>query len=116
MTKFEVTDAMVEAAHLVVDTMARHGSDMNFDADDAMRAAITAAIEASGLVEENIKLRSALKPFIFALARVDPSRLDSDTRFEIRWRSRHGYTAESAFSLQDLINARAAINKEPKND
>ncbi len=58
MSKFEVTDAMVEAAHLVVDTMVRHGSDMNFDADDAMRAAITAAIEASGILEENARLRA----------------------------------------------------------
>lgn len=112
MTKFEVSDAMVEAA-IKADRQAHMEDCMH---SDCLRAAITAAIKASGLVKENIELRSALKPFIFALARVDPSRLDSDTRFQIRWRSRHGYTAESAFSLQDLINARTALNKEPKND
>lgn len=46
-----VTDEMVQAANLAADTMARHGSDMNFSEDDIMRAAITAALDASGELE-----------------------------------------------------------------
>ena len=53
-----VTDEMVQAANLVVDTMLRHGSDMNFSEADIMRAAITAALEASGELE---RLRAALQ-------------------------------------------------------
>jgi hypothetical protein len=55
MTKFEVTDAMVE------DAVKQYVALMPFKVDPptykAMRAAITAAIEASGLVEENTKLK-----------------------------------------------------------
>ena len=53
-----VTDEMVQAANLVVDTMLRHGSDMNFSENDIMRAAITAALESSGELE---RLRTAAK-------------------------------------------------------
>jgi cytosine/adenosine deaminase-related metal-dependent hydrolase len=46
MTKFEVTDEMVKEAQMAIDTMLSHGSDMGFTADDVMRAAISAALQA----------------------------------------------------------------------
>ncbi len=71
MTKPTVTDAMVEAA---IEAWFRvvKGAESNFlngtpnppvppeNLHDAMRAAITAAIEASGVLEENARLRDAI--------------------------------------------------------
>jgi hypothetical protein len=55
MTKFEVTDAMVEAAWKIY---AAAPVENGWKA--AMRDAITAAIEASGILEENARLRAAI--------------------------------------------------------
>ena len=52
MTKFEVTNEMVE-----VSVKAYFEADVDHQ-NQAMRVAITAAIETSGLVEENARLRS----------------------------------------------------------
>jgi hypothetical protein len=52
MTKYEVTEQMVEAA--------KHAYFNPWPEPRPMRAAITAAIEASGLVEENARLREGL--------------------------------------------------------
>jgi hypothetical protein len=60
MTKFEVTDEMVEAA-IKADRQA-HMEDCVHS--DCLHAAITAAIEASGLVEENARLRIGLRYLI----------------------------------------------------
>ena len=56
--KFEVTDAMVEAASKAENMTNIFNPVRNTSARrKAMRAAITAAFEASGLVEENTKLK-----------------------------------------------------------
>jgi hypothetical protein len=59
MTKFEVTDAMLDAAEQAYDTIAAIEHDA-WCYTAPTRAAITAAIEASGLVEENARLREAI--------------------------------------------------------
>jgi hypothetical protein len=65
MSKFEVTEQMVEAATTAYDD---HCEDFDTETQDAldmhasaMRVAITAAIEASGILEENARLRAALE-------------------------------------------------------
>jgi hypothetical protein len=63
MSKFEVTDAMVEAA---MDVYARGRPAAAWK--DCMRAAITAAIEASGLVDENARLRNLESLCLFWLS------------------------------------------------
>jgi hypothetical protein len=55
MTKPTVTDEMVDAANDVFVKLYFTG---NKTMNDAMRAAITAAIEASGILEENARLRA----------------------------------------------------------
>ncbi len=57
MSKFEVTDAMVDAANDVFVKLYFTG---NKTMNDAMRAAISAAFEASGILEENARLRAAI--------------------------------------------------------
>ena len=57
MTKFEVSDAMVDEAE---DAYNRLSGDEPICYRDAMRAAITAAFEASGILEENARLRAAI--------------------------------------------------------
>jgi hypothetical protein len=58
MTKPTVTDAMLDAAEQAYDTIAAIEHDA-WCYTAPTRAAITAAIEASGLVEENARLREA---------------------------------------------------------
>ena len=59
MTKFEVTDAMLDAAEQAYDTIAAIEHDA-WCYTAPTRAAISAAIEASGILEENVRLRRAL--------------------------------------------------------
>ena len=60
MTKFEVTDAMLDAAEQAYDTIAAIEHD-TWCYTAPTRAAITAAIEASGLVERITELEKAGK-------------------------------------------------------
>lgn len=57
MTKPTVTDEMVDAANDVFVKLYFTG---NKTMNDAMRAAISAAFEASGILEENARLRAAI--------------------------------------------------------
>jgi hypothetical protein len=59
MTKFEVTNAMLDAAEQAYDTIAAIEHDA-WCYTAPTRAAISAAIEASGILEENVRLRRAL--------------------------------------------------------
>ena len=58
MTKPTVTEKALSKA---LDAYNRVNTTEGMSQEDAMRAAITAAIEASGLVEENARLRDAAK-------------------------------------------------------
>lgn len=60
MTKFEVTKAMQQAAERAYDAKAS-SQFQDYCYSGPMRAAITAAFEASGLVEENARLREAVE-------------------------------------------------------
>jgi len=60
MTKFEISDAMLDAAEQAYDTIAAIEHDA-WCYTAPTRAAITAAIEASGLVEENARLRDIIR-------------------------------------------------------
>jgi hypothetical protein len=101
MTKFEVTDAMLDAAEQAYDTIAAIEHDA-WCYTAPTRAAISAAFEASGLVEENARLREALDQIACA-KRVS---LDGVVVFE-SWH-------EFAERLQEI--AEQALNKEPTND
>jgi hypothetical protein len=59
MSKFEISDAMLDAAEQAYDTIAAIEHDA-WCYTAPTRAAITAAIEASGILEENARLRAAI--------------------------------------------------------
>jgi hypothetical protein len=102
MTKFEVTDAMLESAIAAwfavvegIDPRTCEGVPVPPEnLHDAMRAAITAAIEASGL-EENARLRA------FA----------AEVEVECNGHFNCDLTAEEA--LDNIRKELAALNKEP---
>ena len=107
--KYEVTDAMVEAASKA-QTMTNIFSPVRRDAvrRKAMRAAITAAIEASGLVEENARLREALRK-IERLAR-GSAEIMRDQKRTGRWEG----AERTANAFERLSkDASQALNKEP---
>jgi hypothetical protein len=62
-TKFEITDTMVEAGCRAF-VCHPHSTPGNWMQKQPMRAAITAALEASGLVEENARLREAASTIV----------------------------------------------------
>jgi hypothetical protein len=90
MTKFEVTEQMVDEAE---DAYNRLSGDEPICYRDAMRAAITAAIEASGLVEENARLREALRKI-------------EDTEYINQLSGNMNFEILQSFALE-------ALNKEP---
>jgi hypothetical protein len=96
MTKFEISDEMLGDA---IRAYNRAYCTKDQVWDDAMRAAITAAFEASGILEENARLREGLDQIACA-KRVS---LDGVVVFE----SSH----EFAERLQEI--AEQALNKEP---
>jgi hypothetical protein len=81
MTKFEVTDAMVEAAQSGI-----RKADWPWHTPSApMRAAITAAIEASGVLEENARLRKIVQDFMDCV--VFDQHLETDTFLASQFRA-----------------------------
>ena len=100
MTKPTVTDAMVQAATTAYDDHCEYFDTETQDALDmhasAMRAAITAAIEASGILEENARLRT-----IIADARL----------IAVDAQLRATYQKTALERISELL--RTALNKEP---
>jgi hypothetical protein len=103
MKNFEVTDAMLDAAEQAYDTIAAIEHDA-WCYIAPTRAAIEAAINASGLVEENARLQHAVKVADSAL---------SNALFVIRKQGvmPNGSWENGFISDQKVI--RAALNEEP---
>lgn len=136
MTKYEVTDAMLEVA---IEAWFRvvKGAGSNFlngtpnppvpleNLHDAMQAAITAAIEASGLVEENARLREGLnaKPWPPTdaelremLAKIVSVWWSESSYQRIMTRDLSPFDIKGMYAVRDVLApyvARAALNKEP---
>ncbi len=111
MTKFEVTDEMLGDA---IRAYNRAYCTKDQVWDDAMRAAITAAIEASGLVEENARLRKSFS----ALDEIIESNIvgnDGPNRFWVGGVALEGPHADMIFKILRKIQkvCRQALNKEP---
>lgn len=117
MTKFEVTEQMVEAAKTARNLYLDETPAEDLVRSGAMRAAITAAIEASGLVEENARLRKSFS----ALDEIIESNIvenDGPNRFWVGGVALEGPHADMIFKILRKIQkvCRQALNKEPTHD
>jgi hypothetical protein len=107
MNKFEVTDAMLDAAEQAYDTIAAIEHDA-WCYTAPTRAAISAAIEASGVLEENARLREALRK-IERVAR-GSAEIMRDQKRTGRWEG----AERTANAFERLSkDASQALNKEP---
>jgi hypothetical protein len=116
MIKFEITDAMLDAAEQAYDTIAAIEHDA-WCYTAPTRAAITAAIEASGLVEENARLRKSFS----ALDEIIESNIvgnDGPNRFWVGGVALEGPHADMIFKILRKIQkvCRQALNKDTTND
>jgi hypothetical protein len=111
MTKFEVTEQMVEAA-IEATRDWRDGSTLH--RHEPMRAAITAAIEASGILEENARLRSGIEG-LAKIIRESIKENDGPDRVWIDGVAYEGPLADSYFKALRLIQTTfyLMLNKEP---
>jgi hypothetical protein len=109
MTKFEVSDAMVEAA--------KHAYFNPWPEPRPMRAAITAAIEASGILEENARLRGGIEG-LAKIIRESIKENDGPDRVWIDGVAYEGPLADSYFKILRAIQTTfdLLINKESTND
>jgi hypothetical protein len=114
--KFEVTDAMVEAAKTARNLYLDETPAEELVRMGAMRAAITAAIKASGLVEENARLRKAsYKAFTDGM---EAAAQICGTLAEVEYDDADGFEAATGCeaAIMRVVNEQRteqALNKEP---